>query len=110
MRTAKHSTVTAAAIKVVVSQAWPSSIVVTNWPSFCPKSSLRSNGTAVTSRNVKNAVAALATVITAADAAATSRARSNSRRFGLSAHTASTSAPIMPAAERFVSSFAIGTP
>ena len=55
-------------------------------------------------------VAALATVNTAADAAATSRATSNSCRFGASAHTASTSAPIMPAAPRFTKSFAMGRP
>ena len=39
LRTAKHSTVTAAATSVVVSHAWPSSIEVTNRPSFCPNAS-----------------------------------------------------------------------
>ena len=65
-----------------MSHACPSSIDVTNWPSFCAERSPRSSGSPVTTRKVKKPVAALATVSTAADAAATSRATSNSRRFG----------------------------
>ena len=37
LRTAKHSTVTPAAMSVVASHAWPSSVVVRNEPSTSPK-------------------------------------------------------------------------
>ncbi len=75
LRTAKHSTVTVAAISVVASQAWPTEICVSTRPRLVPNSAQKENAVPETLRKVKNAVIAEATVQRAAPAAAMSSAR-----------------------------------
>ena len=109
LRTAKHSTVTPAAIRVVVSQACPFSVDVRYWPKMLADESSK---VLISKRPTKvtNAVKPEATAQTPALAAATSSARPYSGRFESSAKQASTRPPSVPAAPRLNSSLLTGMP
>ena len=110
LRTAKHSTVSAAPINVVVSQARPSALVVKKSPSDWPNAWLRLGGVLAALLNTRIDDATEATVQTAAPAAARSIALPNSASRELSANTPSARAPRASAIDRSTTSLAIGTP
>jgi hypothetical protein len=109
-RSTKLSTVTTAAISVVVSQARPSSVSVRKNARVRPNCSSRVTGTLATLRNVKKLVAAEATVQNPAPPAAMSMARSNSGRSRESAKQGRNRVPLVTAAPMLPSIFAIGSP
>ena len=109
-RTAKQSTVTAAATSTVTSQARPSSVPVRKTPIDCPNCSSMLMREPATLRNVKNVVTADATVQTPLAPAATSIARFHSGPERESPMVASASPPIVAAADRSTTSRAIGSP
>ena len=109
-RTAKVSTVRAAPATVVISHVRPTSSSTRkrpNWePNWGPASIVGLN----TLRNVRNPVAPAATVNSVAEIDAVSTATSNARSPVRSVNNAVTRTPTMPAAARFTTSFATGSP
>ena len=110
LRTAKHSTVTVAAIRVVASHACPSPVPVRKPASTSPNALSRRIVGCSTVRNVKKALAAAATAQRADEPAATSSALENSGFPESRANNASTRAPMVPATPMLTRSFEIGSP
>lgn len=109
-RTAKQSTVTAAATSTVTSQARPRSVPVRNTPIDWPNCSSMLISEPATLRKVKKVVTADDTVQMPLAAAATSMARFHSGPDRESPTVASARPPIVAAADRSTTSREIGSP
>ena len=109
-RTANVRTVSTAPARVVSNHDCPSSVSTRKRPSCSPNRTSALSCALKMLMNVKKPVTPLATVKTAAETDAVSSATSNGRSPARKANSASTSEPIMPAADTLTKSFARGAP